>query len=285
MRKLFPLQTRSTIGLFIALSLTLFGLSCAEVQKFVKTPDLTLQNFQFTHLSLNSIDSVLKVKISNPNSIPIPLGVLNYQLKLLGNDFTKGSIEPTQNLLGGNQTSELTLPFSFSRTEIQKIVSTLGKSKDIPFEVIGDMKIGPFSLPLSKKGTLPKPEVPQFSLEGLKVEKSSLEGMEMSVNLNVSNPNSFPLLLGKFSGNVSLGGSSLASTEGFIANVGANGKSQIKLPFKMKTLDIGSGILNVLSGTKTVSLKGNWVRPSILPGEKEVTETFEKSASLKLNSP
>jgi LEA14-like dessication related protein len=272
-----------SVTAFSFISLLIAGCSSMNLQKWVKAPDVQFESFQLTDLSLSSLSSIVKVKVTNPNSLPIPLGKFTYQLKILDEEFQSGSIDPTQNLLSANESMSVSLPVTLSLSRIQKIMSSLSKTSEIPFEVNGNLSAGGFTLPVAKKGMFPKPEIPKISLEQLKVEKAGIEATEMSVGLKIVNPNAFPLKLGKFAGGISVGENSLVNTAGILDQIGAKKEGVIKLPFIVKTSDLGSGILSMISGNaKSVSLKGNWVRPGVIPGSKEITETFEKTAQLKV---
>ena len=139
---------------FAALMITIGLLTGCEslTKSFLKDPEVTVLNVDVTDLTLSEISVSIKMNVKNPNSIPLKLDRVTYQLNISGDTVTEGTMtEGLQVPALGENTLQLPLKFKFS-TVAGILEGMLKSSFTKEYELKGAVKLGIFSIPFSKRG-------------------------------------------------------------------------------------------------------------------------------------
>jgi LEA14-like dessication related protein len=204
-------------------------------------------------LSLENIVLLFDVEVENPYPTSLPLIDLGYSLASGGSKFLEGTIKPTGSIPArGKQVIQVPATVAFS-----SLFATLKGVKPgaiVPYTA--DFKLGVdapvlgrLDVPLSKKGELPIPAVPQVELASLAMGKLSLDQMTASAKLQLKNTNQFPLDLKKLGVSFALGGLEVGSSK--LANsvsLPAGQAITLEMPLSFSPRVVGIGLVNLLRG-------------------------------------
>ena len=188
------------------LAAAFFG--CAAVKDYVKEPEVDLRDVRVTAMSLADATLAFDLDIRNPNPLGLSMKGLTYQLDLEDETFFSGNHDERLRI-GANDSSRLTLPFTFGYADVVDSLSALRGNEQINYRISGKAKFGPFTVPYEHTGTLPVPTVPEVSLQSLKVERLTFSGAELALGIRVKNANRFPIRFNSLDYQLELGGSSV----------------------------------------------------------------------------
>lgn len=219
-----------------------------------RKPTAQVVGVKLTGLDAQGVNLAFDVNVDNPNPVGISLAGLDYDLKLLGSRFLQGE-QPMGMKLAAKGSSQVQVPL---RLGFQQLLSTykqlksadqaayqldLGMGFDVP--VLGRVRI-----PVNYQGEFPIPRMPQIKLRSLDVQKLSMSGASLLMQLQVDNPNAFSLLLDKFDYNLKLngydvGGGQLKKS----LNIQQGGQGVIGLPVSLDFAQAGLGLYKALLGS------------------------------------
>lgn len=132
-----------------------FGLltGCESLTKsFLKDPEITVLSVNVTDITLSEISLNVNMNVKNPNSIPLRLDRVTYQLNISGDTVTEGTMtEGIQVPASGENTLRLPLKFKFSSVA-GILQGLLQNSFTKEYELKGSAQVGIFSIPFSKRG-------------------------------------------------------------------------------------------------------------------------------------
>jgi LEA14-like dessication related protein len=152
----------------------------------------------------------------------------------------------------------------------------------LSFELPG---LGTTRIPLSTSGEFPAVKIPTIAVKALKVNKVTLAGADMELQLHMNNPNAFDLLLNQFDYEFMVNGKPWAKgMELKQVQVGSKGESAINIPIELDFAQIGFTVYQVLSGEEQLdySLQGKLNLGSSLPLLQQATLPFNKSGLLDI---
>ncbi len=140
----------ATIGIFTA---------CAGPLTLVESPSVRLTQIESGHLSFNRQTFVLGFDISNPNSFPLPVQVLNYSVQIAGQQFASGKTEGAFTV-PANGDSSFAISVDLDMMQQTSGIGSLlraGSQGQVPYELNGSLTVDiPFTqaIPFSNKGTI-----------------------------------------------------------------------------------------------------------------------------------
>ena len=109
--------------------------------------------------------------------------------------------------------------------------------------------LGRVRVPVSYKGDFPVPRMPQVKLRSLDVQKLSMSGASLLMQLQVDNPNAFSLLLDKLDYHLKLNGFDVGGGRvDKSLNVKQGGQGVIGLPVSLDFAQTGMGLYKALLG-------------------------------------
>lgn len=269
-------------------------LSCASVDEFVQStfrkPEVSFSGAKITDLSFQRVDLLFDLNINNPNALGIKMDGFDYDFHLNGNSFVKG--EQTDGLeIASEAQSTVRIPVSLAFADIYQTFSDLkgqdstryniacGFSFDLP--VLGKQRI-----PVSKQGSLPMLKLPSVSIHSLKLDNLSFTGADLTLKLDIENPNAFSFDLNKIDYTFQVNGQPwLQGISNKVGAVGAKGGSTLALPISLNILQIGQSVRKVLTSDEPLSyeLAGDLGIATSLPFLGDVALPFAKNGSVSIS--
>jgi LEA14-like dessication related protein len=216
-------------------------------------PTAEVKGVKLTQLDFNGVDLAFDVKVDNPNPVGISLSGLDYDLKLLGSQFLSGE-QPMGMRLAAKDSSQVAVPVRLEFKQLlaayQQLKSAdkagydldLGLGFDVP--VLGNLRV-----PVSYSGELPIPKMPELKVRSLDVQKLSMSGAKLMMQLEVDNPNTFSLFLNQLNYNLKLNGFDVGGGQVTQpVDLKQNGQGVINLPVSLDFAQAGMGLYKALLG-------------------------------------
>ncbi|HEY0634629.1 MAG TPA: LEA type 2 family protein [Gammaproteobacteria bacterium] len=226
-------------GWVIAALAWLLG-GCAGLQEQFKQPELSLSDARITGMSLADAQLAFDVDVKNPNPIGVSMKGLSYTLQLQEKPLFDGALSERLQI-GANGSSRLTLPFSLRYEDIFGTLLALRDNKELRYKISGEADFGLIRIPYSRTGTFAVPQLPEISVESLRVNKLGLDGVDLALALKVGNANTFPIRLDGIDYNLKLANSSLIKGGSATPlSVDANKSGRMVLKLNLNYAQIGT---------------------------------------------
>lgn len=129
----------------------------------MKKPEATITNVDVKTFNMNSVTLLAKVSITNPFSVPIPIGEVDYTLKSLDKAIATGKM-PDPGSIKANGITLLEVLVKVPYNILKSVAKDVGSDWDIDYElllsIIIDLPIfGDITIPLSHKGEFKLPTI------------------------------------------------------------------------------------------------------------------------------
>lgn len=126
-------------------------MGCAHKLQNLKEPEVELKNVNVKELGMSAAKLVFNFTVQNPNPVEVAVDEIDYNLKVNGKDFTKGTL--SENLKVGPESSVvIPIPLSLKYGEIIGNLADFLKNKKLNYEIDGDIRLGLLSIPYKKSG-------------------------------------------------------------------------------------------------------------------------------------
>ena len=229
---------------------------CEAVQAVLtsdRRPTASVRGVQLGDLSLDNAQLLFDVELTNPYSVPLPLLDVGYTLSSGGSQFVAGQAD-VGGTIPANSSKRITLPAAVEFAELLSVLKHVKPGAVVPYTTKMEFGaeapvIGRIGVPLTKRGELPVPSVPQVELTSVQWESLTLSEASAVLSLRVHNTNDFPFDLQELRYDLALGGrqvasSSIAEATGFTRG----GEHTLEIPISFSPSSLGLGILNLLRG-------------------------------------
>ncbi len=216
-------------------------------------PSARIANASVGDLSLDGATLLFEVDVSNPYGVPLPLASMKYGLASGGRQVLDGGSE-LSGVVPAYGSRTIALPVALRFDDLLAALSGVRPGSLIPYEADVELSVdapgvGPLALPLSKKGELPIPAVPDVKLVGVDWDELSLSRAAGTVNMQLTNTNEFEFNLSGLSTNLALGGQQVAKTGLAQPMRFAAGQAQeIAIPISFSPSSLGFGLFRALTG-------------------------------------
>ncbi len=189
-----------SIPLFIILTFS----SCPELDNLFKIPEARIVSVNITEVDFTSVSLEVNVEITNPNPVGITLNAYDYGLNTFGHTLLSGRIEETVSLRSDGK-SIIPIPIEIEYENILSLSSSLKTAKTIPIGIKLGLEIafpymGGARLDVTGETEIPILRIPSLTAESIRVDKLTFSGAEISMSVNVQNPNYFPLSINSAEG-------------------------------------------------------------------------------------
>ncbi|KAL2468989.1 putative desiccation-related protein LEA14 [Forsythia ovata] len=133
----------------------------AEKVANMEKPDANITDVDLQEVGMSGITYLAKVSVSNPYSVPIPIGEIKYTLKSVDRMIASGNI-PDPGSLKGNDNTMLNVEIKVPHSVLVSLIRDIGADWDIDYQldlalIIDLPVIGNITLPLSQKGEMKLP--------------------------------------------------------------------------------------------------------------------------------
>jgi len=289
-----PSPLYCSIAVITMLSLLVAG--CASLESIqsvanISKPKTSITDTQITKLSLDGADLAFKVKVDNPNPIPIKMAGLDYAILFDGQQLTEGK-KREQISISANGSSEITIPLAFKFAELYDTISGLKDKKELNYEIktsaMFDLPIlGMQALPLSTQGKLPIPQIPKIALNKISVDELSFTGAKLNIQMDLTNPNVFGVDIRNLVYQLNINNQSWA--KGNLSesiSLKENASQSLAIPIHVNFIEIGTSAFSLLKNPKAplnYHLTGNMLLDSTLPMLQNIKMPFDNSASITIS--
>lgn len=243
---------------FLLTTLLLSG--CSSLQKAAKAqqPKASITGTSIAAVSLKDITLNVRVNIDNPN--PFRLQGVGLSLNLIIENQTLATLtQPDASLsVPAKGSRELVLPVTLKYQDIYRISRELQDKQDIAYRLDGKVSLevpvlGVLSIPVRHTDSLPVPRLPDISIKGIKLVKSSFTSLQLQLDLGIKNPNRFGLNLNGLGFRLAANNKSLSSASVKPVNVSAAGEQTLSVPIMLNLAELGSSLFSLLRGDKPIA--------------------------------
>lgn len=260
-------------------------LSCAQLQNILKEainkPTVSFEKMSLSDLTLFDTTMLFDFKVTNPNPVGIRVRNIGYDLKIYGNGFAKGVLDKGIDM-SANSSNVVQLPVKVNFMDLFKTGMDYIQNDQVNYDISGTVGIGSFDIPYQKAGSFIKPKLPSLSLKNLKINKLDITGANLLFDMDVSNPNKFPLSIKGIDYGIKL--SDVEFTKGGLdraTEVAASGKSTLQMPVDISILKLGQSAFNIL-GKKSSAYELYGDMKFNIPGFGERRFPFKRTGEIPL---
>ncbi|MEX1057816.1 MAG: LEA type 2 family protein [Natronospirillum sp.] len=233
--------------------------SCALLEEARwREPEIRLLSTQLVRLTPTGAHLDTRFEVLNPNAFSIAMGALDYTLEVNDTRVFSGEQGQGSRLAAGGR-QEVTLPLTVDFSELAALVTGFADRDTVDYRVAGGMSFdipiaGTVRVPAEASGALPIPRLPQVQVDDLAVSNLSFRGVDMMLTLRVSNPNTFALLLDRFSYQFALDDTLVAGGDARQrVRLDEGGRGMIELPFSVSFEAAGRSLYTAIVAGQSVS--------------------------------
>jgi LEA14-like dessication related protein len=241
--------------------LAAFAGGCKSLDDALKTvpqPDARVIGADVRNLSLNGLDLVFDIEITNPYGVKLPIVELNYAVGSGELQLLQGGIKTLEDV-PANGSTVIQVPASLDFAAAAQALSNVSPGSILPYHAeiniaVDAPFIGAINLPLKHEGEIPVPAVPDISLASFDIGVMTWEEVSATAKLRVTNTNQFKIELAKLQFNLELGKETVANAGTRRAYSLASGQSaivEIPISFSPRAFGVGiTGIFDMLGGSE-----------------------------------
>ncbi len=244
---------RQLIVPFAVLALTA-GCAHAPPPIPITPPTLVLESFIPQQFDAYGVTLSMHGRLENPNPVSVPVDVFTYQISIDGQPAGGGKVS-TGIVLPANGSVPARVPARLEWASVPHLLELLAThGGEAPCQVTGAALVPNGSqyleLPYAVSGTVGLPFPPKVSMGKVVLQKSDLFETIIEVQMNVQNPNKFPLPNGRLAYNLTLSGVSVVNGGNFaLTDVPPGEPRLIAIPVRFSTVGAAAGaIASILRG-------------------------------------
>lgn len=232
---------------------------CATMDDALKSaprPSASIIGANVQNLSLQSLDLVFDIEVTNPYGVALALVDFRYAIESGEFQLMQGNIQPTGSL-PANGSSVLQIP---ARLDLLTTINTLKGVKPgavVPYQAnfsiaIDAPVLGRITLPLQHQGEIPIPALPEFSLASFDIASLSLDEVKAIAKLRIKNTNQFGIILKQLGFDLELNKTKVTSIRMYSSSeVGAGQATIVEIPLSFLPRAFGAGMFNLLRGNES----------------------------------
>ncbi|GFP89963.1 desiccation protectant protein lea14 homolog [Phtheirospermum japonicum] len=138
----------------------------SEKMANMPTPEATITDVDLKGFGLSGLTLLAKVSVSNPYSVPIPIGEIAYVVKSAGRGIASGTI-PDPGSLKANDKTMLEVTVKLPHSAVVSLIRDIGGDWDIDYVlelglIIDLPVVGNITIPISYAGEMKLPTISGF---------------------------------------------------------------------------------------------------------------------------
>jgi LEA14-like dessication related protein len=232
--------------------------ACASVNDLLKPaprPTARISGATLQGLTLEQVDLLFDIEVTNPYEVNLPLADLGYAIGSGGHKLVEGSVQPS-GAIPARGTKVIQVPARIAFNSVMSVLKGVRPGSVVPYTAdfnlgVDAPVVGRLNLPLSHKGEVPLPVVPEVSLVAFDIDSLSFDKVEASAKLQVKNTNQFDLGVTNLGLNLAIGGKDVARTRLAHSISVASGQSvTIEVPLSFSPRAFGAGLFDLLNGSQ-----------------------------------
>jgi LEA14-like dessication related protein len=253
---------KKTILLIVLIT---FISGCQTIQNLadsIRKPSLSVTDVRVTDFAFDEIELTYDVQVDNPNAVAVQMLGYDYDFKINGNDFLNGD-QQEKLRIESSGASTFQLPMRLNFNELYNLFSGLRGEDEADYDLAANLNfdlpvLGETALPLKKAGSLPMLKLPKINVSSLKVDDVNFTKANLSLNLDVDNPNGFGLLMKALNYDLNVNGQNWiegASTKNLTIDKNNNG--ELSIPISVNIAKIGTSVVQLLNNSGDVKFNLN----------------------------
>lgn len=231
--------------------------SCSTLEGLlqIRRPEVTVEKVEIIGLSFDQAELLFSLSVHNPNPIGVQLAGLDYRLMVEDKQLLQSSLN--QGIaLDANAESPLSVPVSIRYVDLFSTVQSAREQDELGYQMNLDLGFsipgyGTLTVPLSHTGKIPVPRLPSIGVSSLRIKKLGFSSVELDLDLEVENTNSFDMALHDFSYRLNIAGRPWVegtAQHGF--TFGKKSKSIASIPVRLNIAELGRSVIELLSGSQ-----------------------------------
>ena len=237
---------------------------CAGLEGLVATPTARVESVEISSISFDSVTVQVNVEIDNPNPLGVTLDAYDYGLDAWDSEVVSGRVEDPVSLRAGGK-SDLPIPVTLTFPELADVGTSMAGAESVPLDIALGLEIavpymGAIRLDLSAFIDIPIPRPPAITPVRIQVDSINLSGAQVSLVMEMGNPNSFSMGIRRLSGSFMVGGRSWGEI-GLDESVdlAPDGRQSAVVTARISFADVGRSAWSLLtgSGSARVSMSGD----------------------------
>lgn len=223
-------------------------------------PRVSVKRVDLTSVSFQGISFDVVFNVENPNVIGLDLAQLSYQLTVDNHPFVAGGANRALHV-PAQGVGELHLPVSFRFLDLAEALASLFQKAIVPYSISTTLgfgtPVGVVNVPIAHAGTFPVPRIPTINIARAAVGSVSAGGADVSIALQLHNPNAFVLPISNMNYRVTLDGAAIASAGTGPLSLAAGATQQLAVNAHADFVQAGLGLLRAIqSRSASVALDG-----------------------------
>lgn len=217
-------------------------------------PSASVERVGFSEVGTGAMTMTFDLRIDNPYAVPLPLVDLAYGLNSRGNTVLEGTA-PVAGSVPARGSRTITLPARVVYADALRVLSGVKLGDVVPYEAMMNLSVdapaaGRLSLPISKKGEMPIPAPPAVSVNRITWDELSINRAAGTVELGITNPNSFKVDLSGLDYTLDLAGTRVAnsSISRAVSFAAEGGTGTLSIPLELNPRELGLAAFRMLSG-------------------------------------
>lgn len=245
--------------------LVLFLAGCQALQNLsdrIQKPSLAIEDVRITDFAFNEIELTYDVKVENPNPVAVELMSYDYDLRINENKFLEGSHDKRMRIASSGS-STFQIPMRLNFQELYNLFGSLRSRDEASYSLLANLDfdipvLGTTTLPIEKSGSLPMIKLPDITVASLEVNNINFSEADLTLNLQVDNPNGFGLLVNALSYDLNVNGRNwIEGQSGREITIRENDSNRISIPISLNISEIGSSVVQLLTSSSDISYKLN----------------------------
>lgn len=235
-------------------SIFLFFNGCAMLSQFaiLDKPSVSDYDISFKSLSLSAITLDVTLDVFNPNPVELDLNKFDYQLNIDDKPLLSGD-QSSGLKVNAKGTTPVIIPIALKYDDILSIGSDLLKQDSIDYQFQSNFSFdipgyGEVTIPFSFESSLPVLKKPSFNFKGVSLDKISFTGAELTLKIEVSNPNSFAFDVAGLTYDFVVNNKKWISSQlSDVLSIGAGSSKYVEIPISLNISEMGSSLYSMLT--------------------------------------
>lgn len=250
---------RSLIIKIIFLSLFLHSCSTLSSLRSAKKPELTMEDVRVTGMNFSQIQLTFDVLVKNPNRFSLDLNAYTYELDIAGKNMIRGNGDSGL-LIPADSSVQVPLAVDLSYSSLFEMINRYRTSESAEYNFRSSFSLdvpllGTIELPVEKTGEIPLISRPRLRLTSLRIEDLSFRKADLSMGIQLTNPNSFDLNVSDLDFLIDMDGITAlkGSNSGF--SIPAEQSTEVRLPIHISFTDLGMAVYRTLTGSSVIDVR------------------------------
>lgn len=126
---------------------------CAAVPNVIAPPSISVQDVSLQNLSLTQGVALVGLQVTNPNTFPIPLEGIQYNLRLNGTQVASGDQRQSM-YLQPNRPTPVQIPVQLQLATLMQLAPVLWQNRAAQYQLDGAVRLPFISVPFQRQGAI-----------------------------------------------------------------------------------------------------------------------------------